>query len=322
MSMELKSEQINGTSMAMIGVGTYVDVANNILYWTDKALLSRVQLHRYDLATNAYAIAEVPNEGGISFIYPVEGTTDEFVVGGLKRLLLIRWDGYKLKAETLKVLAELPDGVRFNDAKIDSLGRLYVGSMIDCRYGDIFDYTKRIGCIFMYTMEEGLVVLKENVGFANGISFNEKLGIMYFVDSYDLNIKQYSWDKKTGKISDEKIFVDLTNHGTPMMTFPDGLTADTEDNLYLAMFGGKKILKINPKTKDIVTIPIPVEQVTSLAFGGEGMNSMFFNSSSLDNSDFMKGIKQVKVTFPNGFGFKIEDMGATGYEFYSFKAYK
>lgn len=80
---------------------------------------------------------------------------------------------------------------------------------------------------------------------SNGMAFNDTTNIFYFVDSYDLNIKQYLFDLKTGHITGEKILTDLSTYGTPKTNYADGLTIDVEGNLYVAMFGGSRILKVN-----------------------------------------------------------------------------
>jgi len=94
-------------------------------------------------------------------------------------------------------------------------------------------------------MEEGLVEIKTKVGLSNGMAFNDKTNTFYYVDSYDLNVKQYMYDVKTGNISGEKILTDISNYGTVKTNVPDGMTIDSEGNLYVAMFGGSRILKIN-----------------------------------------------------------------------------
>lgn len=87
--------------------------------------------------------------------------------------------------------------------------------------------------------------MKTKVGMSNGMAFNDTTNTFYFVDSYDLKITQYMWDSKTGTITNEKTLTDLTTFGTTKTNFPDGLTIDQEGNLYVAMFGGSRILKIN-----------------------------------------------------------------------------
>ena len=104
---------------------------------------------------------------------------------------------------------------------------------------------QRLGSLYRFTIEEGLVELKSKIGMSNGMTWNHTTNTFYHVDSYDLNIKQYMFDIKTGHISGEKILTDLSTYGTPKTNFAHGLTIDTEGHLYVAMFGGSRILKIN-----------------------------------------------------------------------------
>jgi len=94
-------------------------------------------------------------------------------------------------------------------------------------------------------MTDGLTELKTKVGLSNGLTWNERTNKFYYVDSYDLNVKQFDFDVKTGTFTNEKIMTDLTTYGRVKTIVPDGLTIDQEGNLYVAMFGGGRIIKIN-----------------------------------------------------------------------------
>lgn len=36
--------------------------------------------------------------------------------------------------------------------------------------------------------------------------------------------------------------------------FPDGMTIDEEDNLYIALYGGGSVIKVNPRTAELVKV--------------------------------------------------------------------
>jgi len=300
-----KVEQVTGTTMNLIGEAPYYDHTTGFLYWTD---IVGGQIFRMDTTTQRLYTAKILGETYISFIFPVEGTTNQYIVGAGKRLLLINWDGVHTMAQIIRILTELPfDGVRFNDAKTDSHGRLYLGTMISEETGTVFDMTKRVGSLYRFTMEEGLVELKTKVGLSNGLAFNEKTNTFYYVDSYDLNIKQYHYDVKTGNITNEKVLTDITTYGTVKTNVPDGLTIDYEGFLYVAMFGGSKILKINTTTGKVVdTITLPVPQVTSMTFGGKTLDTMYVTTAGLD----VTGTQ----TYPAGYLFKVTGFGTHGTE--------
>lgn len=87
---------------------------------------------------------------------------------------------------------------RFNDAKVDPRGRFYGGTMRIELDVNIFDY--RLGSFYNYTKSEGFNVLKEKIGCSNGLCWNEKDKKFYYIDSCDLDVKEFDWDPETGKI--------------------------------------------------------------------------------------------------------------------------
>lgn len=48
-------------------------------------------------------------------------------------------------------------------------------------------------------------------------------------------------------LANERIAIDFKINGKNPQFIPDGMTIDTEGNLYVAAFGGSKVLKVNPK---------------------------------------------------------------------------
>lgn len=73
--------------------------------------------------------------------------------------------------------------------------------MISEEQGDVFNLQKRIGSLYRYTMGEGLVQIKDNVGLCNGIGWNNAYNKMFFIDSFDTKIYEFDFDVKTGGIS-------------------------------------------------------------------------------------------------------------------------
>ena len=81
---------------------------------------------RYDYKENKAYSAKIPGYPVVSFIIPVEGTNDQFLLGVGKQLLLVLWDGRSNQANPIKVVGEVEKDMeenRFNDAKCDPFGR-------------------------------------------------------------------------------------------------------------------------------------------------------------------------------------------------------
>lgn len=66
----------------------------------------------------------------MSFIIPVEGQKDQFVISRGKQIALISWDGESDSISIIKTLYEVDEqypGNVFNDGKCDPSGRLWAG---------------------------------------------------------------------------------------------------------------------------------------------------------------------------------------------------
>lgn len=47
--------------------------------------------------------------------------------------------------------------------------------------------------------------------------------------------------------ANERVAIDFMVNGKNSKFIPDGMTIDTDGNLYIATFGGSKVLKVDPK---------------------------------------------------------------------------
>lgn len=103
---------------------------------------------------------------------------------------------------------------------------------------------------------------------------------------------------------------DLQKHG--ISGLPDGMTIDTDGNLWLALFGGSCVLKIDPrKGVALQKVEIPVSQVTSVTFGGPNLDILFVTTGWLDFNGEQKP--------PAGSTFMVTGLGVKGLPNVNFK---
>lgn len=148
-------------------------------------------------------VCATAGEPVVSFIIPVEGTTDQFAVGIGRRVGVVQWDGKSTNATLLRVAFEVEKDAalkfnRFNDAKADPKGRFYGGTMRLEECGDLFDSTS--GNLYRYVKNEQPVHLKGNVSVSNGLAWNEKTNKFYYIDSCQLDVKEFDYDPNTGDL--------------------------------------------------------------------------------------------------------------------------
>lgn len=298
-----KVEEIPGGQIEL-GEGPHWDIKRQSLYYVS---LTEATIHRLDHKQNKVYSASVDGCTNATFIVPVKGRSSEFVIGDGTRLVLISWDGLSAKASIVKVIADLAEqesGNRWNDGKVDSRGRLWAGTMTtkeECfeictgsfyRFeADKMSFVKQFGDIFI----------------SNGLTWNDKTKKFYYVDSAAYEVRVFDSDKD-GNLSNGKVLYDFKDNGKKPVPFPDGMTIDEKGNLYVAVFHGSKVLKINPKGQVELEIQIPAKQVTSVAFGGPNLDELYVTTARKLVIDPQQP--------PAGATFKVTGLGVRGMPMY------
>jgi sugar lactone lactonase YvrE len=65
--------------------------------------------------------------------------------------------------------------------------------------------------------------------------------------------------------------------------FPDGMAIDEEDMLWVGMWNGNAVVRFDPNTGEIISkIEVPAHNVTSCAFGGKLLDTLYITTASVD----------------------------------------
>ena len=103
-----------------------------------------------------------------------------------------------------------------------------------------------------------------------------------YIDSPTYRIAAFDYDIETETISNKRTVIAFTKE----QGMPDGMTIDTDGNLWVAMWGGWSILCCNPYTGEIIDrINIPVSNVTSCTFGGRDMSTLYITTARAELSE-------------------------------------
>lgn len=103
----------------------------------------------------------------------------------------------------------------------------------------------------------------------------------------------------------EVIFI-LAKHSIPGV--PDGQAIDTDGNLWVAVFGGGRVIKIDPRTPETIldTIYFPAKQITSVAFGGSNLDELYVTSANIVSEDYERGTE-------GGILYRVTGIGVKGH---------
>ncbi|OAD58557.1 Regucalcin [Eufriesea mexicana] len=240
-----------------LGEGPHWDCISQNLYFVD---IFAQKVFRFDPATGSITSAFIEN-GPVGFVIPIEGSTNKFVAGSGLDFVLFSWNENKdLVKCTPQVLSTVERTMGFEK---DGVFPSNVGSLYSI--GNDLIFKKRV----------------TPVSISNGLAWNSNNDTLYYIDSLTYQIMAYNYDSQTGTISNKKTVFDLQKNNIPGL--PDGMTIDTDENLWVAVFGGGGVLNINPKTGKLLRfVKINnVKNITSVTFGGPNLDILYVTSANI-----------------------------------------
>lgn len=185
---------------------------------------------------------------------------------------------FSRKGEKLKLLANPHPNqpqLRMNDGKCDPFGRLWVGSM---------HLKQTTGAASLYKIDHdgSFEQMIDSVTISNGIVWSLDGSKMYYIDTPTGEVAQYDFDPKTGAISNRKTAIKVPES----MGYPDGSTIDSEGMIWIALWNGNCVTRWNPNTGELLQkVEVPAHNITSCAFGGKDLETLFITSSRLDMTE-------------------------------------
>jgi len=246
-----------------LGEAPLWDVRGQALWWAD--ILGR-RLHRLDPATGTVRHWEMP-ERIASFALREQGG---FVVAFASGIALYDLDSGQCDW-IARPEAHVP-GNRFNEGKVDGMGRFWVGTMDEC------PQPRHTAALYRLDADLSLHKMLGDVGISNGFVFSRENDRFWFTDTLDGQISVFDYDHASGAIGNRRTFADTTGTGYA----PDGATLDADGFLWAAMWDGWKVVRFAPDGRVEREIPLPVGKPTSCMFGGPDLRTLYVTSARWD----------------------------------------
>lgn len=249
---------------ATLGEGPAWDEKTQTLYWVDI------------LGKRIYAGGEVLAELD-DYIGCLAPTKNGHLIVG-KRASFMDFDPATSQQTVLVTLPESATN-RMNDGKCDPAGRLIAGTMD-------MNETDPTGSVYSYDGKSNRVLFRD-VTISNGMAWSADHKTFYYIDTPTCEVRAYDYDVKTGEIANRRKAFDVPKS----LGWADGMTSDTEGNLWIAMWGGAQVTRWNPNTGQLLEqIPIPALQSSCPVFGGKNRNELYVTSArkGMSESDLNK----------------------------------
>lgn len=256
------------------------------LWWVD---IEEGRLHRQRASSGGVETVEMPER--IGFAVPAHDAS--WLVGLASGIY--RWDPQSKELSEVAAPEKASPNTRFNDGKVSPDGRLWAGTM---------DLKAAKGQGALYRLDTlGCAKVIGSVSISNGLAWDTSGTTFYYVDTPTRQITAYDHDPGTGAISNRRVIFTIPE----ALGAPDGMTIDSEGCLWVALWGGAAVIRVDPTSGEILhTVRVPAPRVTSCTFGGEDLGTLYITTarSGMDEAELQ--------TYPQAGGIFTIRPGAKG----------
>jgi sugar lactone lactonase YvrE len=228
-----------------------------------------------DLSTSS--MGEFLTNEHISFVIPRQEGGE--VLGTRSGPILRDFDGNlsNLPIHTKINLDSCYPESRWNDAKVSPYGDLWLGTMT---YNAILGKSN----LYRYSSDEqNLVNMLDKVTISNGMCWSLDRKLFYYIDSEKKTVDVFKVSQDGKDISNRAI---LWNISKDKNIAPDGMTIDSDNGIWVALWGGSRVVRLDNKGKVTAEVVLPVKKVTSCCFVGSNSDKLLITTAHMeDQSD-------------------------------------
>jgi D-xylonolactonase len=194
--------------------------------------------------------------------------------------------------------------MRLNDAKADSTGAVWAGSLNND------DESRTDGCL--YRLSPGGEVRRVDDGYkvTNGPAIRNDGKLFLHTDSGSRTIYAFDLDGHAGTLVNKRIWMSV--HAS--CGYPDGMCFDSENCVWIAHWGAGCVCRYTVDARLLTRIEVPVSHVTNICFGGPNLDRIFVSTARIGLSSAALSQQPLAGTV-----FEIVDTGVKGLKPLSYK---
>ena len=246
----------------LLGEGPVWNEKRKCIYWVD---VLNGKIHQFFPASGKHQTLDVGQMVGCIAV----SSEGDFIAGLKNGIAFI-----DPKRGTVEMIAtpeqDLPNN-RFNDGKCDPAGRFWAGTMS-------LTENNRAGNLYRIDSDGSVRKMIEGVTISNGLAWTKDKKKFYYIDTPTQEVVAYDFNADTGNIKNKRSVIKIPQDEG----FPDGMTIDSDDMLWIAHWGGWQVSRWNPSTGEkLLYISLPAAKITSCTFGGDFFQDLYITSAKV-----------------------------------------
>ncbi|KAI0014084.1 SMP-30/Gluconolaconase/LRE-like region-domain-containing protein [Xylariaceae sp. FL0662B] len=287
-----------------LGEGPYYEAATHSLRFVD---IKKRRVHVVALNAGADAVQTIQLDTPVTVTADIEGVDPRARIAISAKYGVAVLDRATGRYEYVARFA--PDGrgdderLRSNDGAVDPHGRFWLGTMTDIGLD-----LEPEGSLFLFDgTTRPAQSMRHPVTIPNSVSWSPDRRTLYFTDSTRRTIFAFDYHgpENGSIISNERVFYVHDGPGEP-----DGCRVDVDGNLWQAVYGESRVLKISSSGELVGEVRLPTHNITCTQFVG---TELFITSAAME-----KGEGPDEAVELGGALFRV-DVGVRGLEPFLFK---
>ncbi|MEO8020939.1 SMP-30/gluconolactonase/LRE family protein [Polaromonas sp.] len=172
---------------------------------------------------------------------------------------------------------------RFNDGKCDTLGRFWASTIYEPR-------DAREAALYCLDCRDGhapaLARMAGGATVGNGLAWSADGRTLYWADTTAHVVHAWDWDAAATILQGPRVFRQFPlkppgwQPGMPGYGGrPDGAAVDSQGNYWVAMFEGRRVLKLSPDGEVLAEVATPAQCPTMVCFGGDDLQTLYLTTA-------------------------------------------
>lgn len=256
---------------SVLGESPFWDARRGLCWWAD--IKGRV-VHRFDPRSGVDRTITLPSMAG-AIAMRRDG---RLLVAAERSIVVVDPDDERVTPSGIEI--SIGEGLRFNDGKCDPAGRFWVGTMaLDAAHGR--------GALYCVNGDGTVETKLQSLTISNGLAWHASTTTMYHVDTATRCVFAFDYEPGTTRIDRRRVAIEIPER----QGLPDGIALDAEGMLWVALWGGSCVARWNPRTgQELERIAVPATQVSSCAFGGARLDTLFITTArdGLDDAELAR----------------------------------